>query len=78
MAKNPPVQEIRLGRIKGLVWKNDTAAGARFSITITQLYKDGDTWKETTSYDLRELPLVAKVADKADTWIYEELAAKRG
>jgi hypothetical protein len=78
MANNPPVQEIRLGRIKGLVWKNETPAGARFSITITQLYKDGDTWKETTSYDLRELPLVAKVADKAHTWVFEELAAKKG
>ena len=71
-AKQKPVHEIRMGRIKAAIWANDTDNGTRHNVTITRLYKDGDEWKTSTSFGREELPLVAKVADMAHTWIYQQ------
>lgn len=75
--KSPPVHEMRLGRIKGLVWQNETRNGTRFSVTIVRLYKDEEEWHETTSFDRDDLPLVAKVADQLHTFIFEHVAESR-
>ena len=69
--KAKPVHEIRLGRIKAAIWANETDSGTRHNVTITRLYKDGDEWKTSTSFGREELPLVAKVADMAHSWIYQ-------
>ena len=71
-AKQKPVHEIRMGRIKAAIWANDTDNGTRHNVTITRLYKDGDEWKTSTSFGREELPLVAKIADMAHTWIYQQ------
>ena len=71
-AKQKPVHEIRLGRIKAAIWANETDNGTRHNVTITRLYKDGDEWKTSTSFGREELPLVAKIADLAHTWIYQQ------
>jgi len=71
-AKTKPVHEVRLGRIKAAIWANETDNGVRHNVTITRLYKDGDEWKTSTSFGREELPLVAKVADLAHTWIYQQ------
>lgn len=66
-----PVHEVRLGRIKAAIWANATENGTRHNVTIARLYKDGDDWKDSTSFGREDLPLVAKVADMAHTWVYE-------
>ena len=71
-AKQKPVHEIRLGRIKATIWENETENGPRYNVTVSRLYKDGDEWKQTTSFGRDDLPLVAKVADLAHTWTYEQ------
>ena len=71
-AKSKPVHEVRLGRIKAAIWANETDNGVRHNVTITRLYKDGDEWKTSTSFGREELPLVAKVADLAHSWIYQQ------
>ena len=71
-AKQKPVHEIRMGRIKAAIWANETDNGTRHNVTITRLYKDGDEWKTSTSFGREELPLVAKVADLAHSWIYQQ------
>ena len=63
--KQRPAYEIRLGRIKAAVWENETQNGVRHNVTISRLYKDGDRWKDSTSFGREDLPLVAKVADMA-------------
>lgn len=68
---NKPANEIRLGRIKATIWANETDNGVRYNVSIVRIYKDGDEWKEATSFGREELLLVAKVADMAHTWIYE-------
>jgi hypothetical protein len=68
--KNRPVHEVRLGRIKAAIWENDTQNGTRHNVTVTRLYKDGDAWKDSSSFGRDDLPLVAKVVDLAHTWIF--------
>lgn len=70
-SKTKPVHEVRLGRIKAAIWANETDNGIRHNVTITRLYKDGEEWKTSTSFGREELPLVAKVADLAHSWIYQ-------
>ena len=77
-AKQKPVHEIRLGRIKAAIWANETDNGTRHNVTITRLYKDGDEWKTSTSFGREELPLVAKIADMAHTWIYQQVHESNG
>jgi len=69
--KTKPVHEIRLGRIRAALWENATQNGTRHNVTVSRLYKDGDKWKDSTSFGREDLPLVIKVLDMAHTWIYE-------
>lgn len=71
-AKNRPVHEVRFGRIRAAIWQNETENGTRHNVTITRLYKDGDDWKDSTSFGRDDLPLVAKVCDQAHSWIFEQ------
>lgn len=69
MAKQP-VHEIRLGLIKATVWENQTRKGANYVVTVIRLFKNGSEWKESTRFGRDDLPLVAKLADMAHTWIF--------
>lgn len=71
-SKNRPVHEIRLGRIKAAIWENDTDNGTRHNVTVSRLYKDGEQWKDSTSFGRDDLPLVGKVVDQAHSWIFTQ------
>lgn len=72
---NKPVHEIRLGRIRAAVWLNETENGPRYNVQIARLYKDKhDKWQDSASFGRDDLPLVAKVADLAMVWMYENPA----
>lgn len=68
--KAKPVHEVRMGRIKAAIWENETQSGARHNVTVTRLYKDGDKWKDSSSFGRDDLPVVSKVLDQAHTWIF--------
>jgi len=70
--KTKPIHEVRLGHIKAAVWKNETEVGVRFNVTLSRLYKDGDSWKSTDSFGRDDLLLLAKVADNAHSWIFAQ------
>ncbi len=72
MSGKKPVHEIRLGRIKAAIWENDTQNGTRYNVAVCRLYKDGENWKQTSSFGRDDLPLVAKVSDLAHSWIYQQ------
>lgn len=61
-----------MGRIRAAIWQNQTDNGVRHNVTMSRLYKDGDDWKDTTSFGRDDLPLVAKVCDLAHSWIYSQ------
>ena len=73
MANNRPVQEMRLGCIRVAIWENTGGAhGAWFSVSVARLYKDGERWKESSSFRRDELPVVAKLMEMAYAWIWDE------
>ena len=71
-SQNKPAAEFKLGLVKAVVWKNETPNGSRHNVTIARLYKQDDEWKETTSFGRDDLLLVAKVADQAHSFIFEQ------
>jgi hypothetical protein len=68
---NPPAHTIRFGLIKGSVWRNQTRAGDRYTITVVRLFKNGDRWTKSTRFGRDDLPLVAKICDLAHTWVFQ-------
>ena len=66
--KNTPVHEIRLGRIKGTVWRNKTELGYRFNTTFARLYRVEDAWRESNSFGRGNL---SKVTQKHNGEIFE-------
>ena len=75
--KNRPSHTIRYGSVKAVVWKNKTSNGHMFNVTVARLYKDGDEWKESTSFGSEDLPLLAKALNDCHTWIESEKAEQR-
>lgn len=72
MTQERPVHEVRLGKVKAAIWRNETDSGTRYGVTITRIYKTEKGWESSGSFGRDELPLVAKVADMAHTWIYQQ------
>ena len=72
MAQERPVHEVRLGKVKAAIWKNETDNGVRFGVTFSRIYKTDNGWENSLSFGRDELPLLGKVADMAHTWIYQQ------
>ena len=72
---NKPAHEIRYGSIKAVVWKNQTANGPMFNVTVARLYKDGNDWKESSSFGTDDLLVLGKALDDAHSWIFTQKAA---
>ena len=66
-----PVHEIRLGRVKAAIWRNEGDYGTRHNVTFSRIFKTENGWETSTSFGRDALPLVEKVADLAHSWIYE-------
>ena len=76
--KTRPVHELRMGRIRAAIWANETQNGTRHNVTVSRIYKDGDDWKDSTSFGRDDLPLVAKIADLAHSWIFGNGSSSNG
>ena len=76
--KQLPVQTYRLGRIKAAVWENEADKKKFFNVTFARVYTGEDKQPhDTDSFGRDDLPLVAKLADRAHTFIFERLAELR-
>jgi hypothetical protein len=70
-----PVKTLRLGRIKAAVWENEADQKKFYNVTFARTYMDeGRNFHDTDSFGRDDLPLVAKLADQAHTFIFERLA----
>ncbi len=70
-----PVKSFRLGRIKAAVWENESDQKKFFNVTFARTYMDeAKNYHDTDSFGRDDLPLVAKLADQAHTFIFERLA----
>jgi hypothetical protein len=71
---NRPVHTIRYGSLRAAIWRNvvdnGNASRPTYSVTLSRSYKDGDgNWKDSASFGMVDLLLLAKAADEAHTWI---------
>ncbi len=67
---NKPVHCFRYGNVSCAIWANSSSAGYFFNTTFARVYKDGETWGESTSFEDRDLPALMKAAADAHSWIY--------
>lgn len=79
-AVNRPAHTIRYGAVRAAIWRNvvdnGNASRPMYSATFTRSYKDDqNNWKESSSFGLDDLLLLAKAADEAHTWITRQRAA---
>jgi hypothetical protein len=72
MSNDKPVHEMRLGRVKAVIWRNESELGVRYNIKFSRLYKTGDQWQSTDSFGRDELALLSKLADMAHTWVFQQ------
>jgi hypothetical protein len=71
---NLPVKTFRLGRIKAAVWENE-GEQKFYSVTFARTNMDeANKYHDSDSFGRDDLPLVAKLADQAHTFIFERLA----
>jgi len=72
--KERPTYEVRIGNLKAAIWRNETTGGVRYNATFSRIYKDkeDDQWKATDSFGRDDLLVLAKVADAAHTWIFQQ------
>ena len=69
-----PANKLRYGNVEAAIWKNtqnteDGVGNEFFSVTLARKFRHEDEWKETKSFDERDLPTVAKIASDAHSWI---------
>jgi hypothetical protein len=74
---NKPEHEIRLGAIKAAIWNNSTSNAVRYNVTLSRLFKEGNEWRHTESFGRDDLLLVAKVANLAHSWIFDQTTGAR-
>lgn len=70
-----PVKTLRFGRIKAAIWEHDSERQKFYNVTFARTYlDDAKNFHDTDSFGRDDLPLVAKLADQAHTFIFEQLA----
>ena len=69
---NEPIERFPVGGgVRVSIWENESKYnGSWYRIAITRGYRDGDEYKDTTSFRRDDLPIVAKVIDMAYAWIW--------
>jgi hypothetical protein len=73
-----PVRTLRLGRIKAAIWENESDNQKFYSVSFARGYMDeAKNWHDSDSFGRDDLLLVAKLADQAHTFIFEQGARAR-
>lgn len=75
--ENRPVHEIRHRNIRATIWKNETAKGPMYNVTVSRSYRDGEQWKDSTSFAFGDLMNLAKALYDAHSAISNVIARER-
>jgi len=66
---NKPIKVFRAGNVRAAIWSNTIDRNGAdvqvHSVQITRTFKDGDSFKDTSRFNVMELPKVQLVAAKA-------------
>ena len=77
-AGNKPVETFRLGRIKAAVWENEADKKKFYNVTFARTYMGEDKQlHDADSFGRDDLPLIAKLANDAHSFIFEQLAGRK-
>ena len=69
MSNNAPVQELRSGLVKAVIWRNEAGEQPWYSVSVSRLYKTGDEWRDSKSFTPGDLSRLVEVAALAMRWI---------
>ena len=67
-SNSQPVHKIRHGLVSASIWRHETDKGPVFDVTFQRSYKEGDTWKNSTSFGRNALLVVSLIAARAFEW----------
>jgi hypothetical protein len=67
--REKPVHKIRYGNVSAAIWLNVGETGNFHSVTFQRSFKDGERWRESRSFNERDLSNLTKVAADAHSWI---------
>ncbi len=70
VVKSKPIHEVRRGLLCARIWRKHARSGLRHTVTVIRLFRNGETWKESTRFGRDDLPLLRLLLDEAHTWIY--------
>jgi hypothetical protein len=71
--KEKPIHEIRIGKIKAVIWQNHTESGLRHNVQLRRIFKRDDAaqWESSDSLGRDDCLVGAEVLRLAALWIYE-------
>jgi hypothetical protein len=73
-----PIHEVRHGRIRAAVWRNQTEKGPMYSVTVTRSYKDAEgAWHDSHSFGFDDALTVAKAMYDAHSFISAQISRER-
>jgi hypothetical protein len=76
--RSRPITTFRLGRIKAAVWENKAEKRKFYNVTFSRSYVDEEKrFHDANSFGRDDLPLVAKLADEAHTFIFKRLSSQK-
>ena len=76
---NKPVHTVRHRSIKGTIWKNETANGPMYNVTVVRSYRqDNGEWKDSHSIGYDDLMNVAALMYEAHAFISSLRAKENG
>ena len=68
-----PAFEQRFNHIRLSVWENQNKGQSWFNVVITRRFKDGDEWKESSSFSgLGDLALVSAAVRSAEKFLMDK------
>lgn len=74
---NRPFHEVRHRNIRATVWKNDTAKGSMYNVTVSRSYREGEEWRNSQSFGFDDLMNLAKALYDAHSFISAQQARDR-
>lgn len=66
---NQPVHKIRHGNLSTSIWRQDSDKGPLYNVSFQRSYREGDSWKTSTSFGRQDLLMISLMATRAFEWI---------
>ena len=76
-SNNQPIHKIRHGAVSASIWQQETEKGPLFNVTFQRSYKDGDDWKNSSSFGRNNLLVVSLIAARAFEWIANQTQSSK-